>query len=311
MNPISKLKSNFTINIKCLLLITIFGIFFGIVGYYLGIYNSLNHLQKEEVWKKMNSTSSGKLLESALKYGEWSKVSQQTSIDTLPLHLDTTNVPDGDMSVPSKKVHSGRYIISQWQRVAAGASVVVLGRDKEQDLCVALGTQRGELVIAQGYMESYLPKEDFTGLGKNGASRINRTTGELIYADSTLKDVAAREVKEELGIVISKNSLQLIDVFSGRNTHIGLHVVEGIYGIILPNTAELKTLDTEFVQDDMQRPFWTKIKNIKCIKNNCYTPNNSLPIEKRRILIIQKTINLLGTDSDKEAYKSFLSLNIQ
>lgn len=296
---------------KHLLLIAISGILFGVFGYYLGTQNAFKHMQKDGTWKKMDTEFSSTFLQSALEHGAWSNVSQQVARDTLPFHLDASNIPDGDMAVSSKKIHSGRYIISQWQRAAAGASVVVLGRDAEQDLCIALGTQRGNLVIVQGYMETYLPQEDLTGLGKKGASRINSSTGELIYADNTFEDTAVREVKEELGIEISKNFLKLLAIFSGKDIGINLHLIEGTYGIILPNVPELGTLDTECVEDDMQYPFWVKVKNIKCTRDNCYVPNNNLPIEKRRIPSIQQAIKELGTDSDQKECKSFLSLNIE
>lgn len=72
-------------------------------------------------------------------------------------------ISHGDWAVPSNKAHSRRYIISQWQRVAAGA-IVVLSHDADGDLVLALCSQRGKLVPSQGYMEAKLPKDDLTGL---------------------------------------------------------------------------------------------------------------------------------------------------
>jgi len=280
---------------------------FGILGYSLGKQSDFKILLKEETWQKMDSDFSGSLLQSALKYGEWQRISKEDARSTLPAHIDASDVPHGDMAVPSEKVHSKRYLISQWQRVATGAVTVVLGRDMTGSLYTALGVQRGKIVIPQGYMESHLPSEDLTGLKEKGASRVNGSTGELVYADNTLEDNAVREVKEELGIDISKDNLELLSISSAKDANPIVHTVAGLYGIVLPNTPKLKTLDTEFVNDDMQDPFWVRIQDIKCIKDTCHVPNNTLSLRNDSVLAIQEAIRKLGSDTDKKAYQQFLS----
>lgn len=297
MNTISKISY---------IIILVFVITSGIFVYYLGTQKSFRDLEYKEIWKTMNPKLSSKILESSLKYGDWRGISRTIARDTLPFHLDVSDIPYNDIAIPSEKVHSGRYIISQWQRVASGTSIVVLGKDIENDLCIALGSQKGELVIPKGYMESPLPKEDLTGLKNKGASRINRYTNELVYEDSTLEDNAIREVKEEIGINILKSHLKLIDVVSGIDPVSGLYMVEGRYGVILSNTPMLETLDKEFLEDDMQHPFWVKIKDITCKKNSCYALNSNLPLQKESVLSIQKFIRLYVMDSEIKEFKSIL-----
>lgn len=258
----------------------------GIFGFYFGKACSYPDLRKKEIWASL---------------------SEEDARNTLSFHLDVSNVPHGDLVVSSQKVHSGRYIVSQWQRVAAGAVVVVLGRDKDQDLCIAMGPQRGKLVPPQGYMEAKLPKNDLTGLHDKGASRINAKTGEIVYADATIEDNAVREVKEELGIDISKNDLLLLGISSGEEENSVVPTIVGKYGILLPQTPQLKTLDTEFINDDMQDPFWVKAKEIKCEKGVYHTPNHSFPIDFRNIKIIKEAILKLSASKDLQDCADFLS----
>ena len=108
-------------------------------------------------------------------------------------------------------------------------------------------------------MESTLPKEDLTGLRAKGVSRINGTTGELVKRDNSLEDTAVREVFEEIGLKIEKNSLKLLSISSNSDENPIVHAVAPAYGIKLPNIPALKTIDTEFASDDMSGPRWFKV----------------------------------------------------
>ncbi len=255
----------------------------------------LDLLQQESTWKTMGTEVSSAILSQALRYASWEGITKDCARETLSNHVDRADVPHGDLAISSKKVHSNRYIISQWQRSAAGAIVVVLGRDDDGDLCVALGPQRGKMVLAQGYMEVPLPNEDLTGLKKQGASRINNNTGELVKADTCIEDTAVREVREELGLNIAVRDLTLLDIASGKEENPIVPTVAPIYGVLLNDTPPLKTLDDEFITDDMQDPQWYKIRNIKCIDGQYYVPGKDFPI--RRMPVIQKAIDKLVPNS--------------
>jgi 8-oxo-dGTP pyrophosphatase MutT (NUDIX family) len=242
-------------------------------------------LQQEGTWKKMSKEESSAILRQALRYASWEGISKEDARATLTDHIDKAKIPHGDLAVPSKTVHSKRHIISQWQRSAAGAIVAVLGRDGDGDLCVALGPQRGKMAFAQGYMEVPLPNEDLTGLQKQGYSRINSKTGEPVKADTCLEDAAVREVREELGLDITRGDLALLAVGSGVDANHLLPTVVAIYGVLLNQTPSLKTLDDEFPQDDMQEPKWYKIREIKRgVNGNYYVPGNDFPIERMSVL---------------------------
>ncbi len=229
----------------------------------------------------------------------------------LPSILDASKVPHGDMAVGSKTVHSRRHIISQWQRSATGAVVIILGRDQEGKLSIALGPQRGEMVPPQGYMESPLPKEDLTGLRAKNASRINGTTGALVYADNDLEECAVREVKEELGVIISKEQLHVLGVNSGPQANPIVPTVAVTYGVLLNNTPNLKTVDTEFKADDMAEPQWFKLKDLQSKEGKLYVVGSPLPIKQVDIKTIQTAINKLPgvTDNDKKSCSTLLAFN--
>ena len=283
--------------------ILLFGI---VIGYCLGQKVTGNKSENEEYWHTLSTESSTRILKNALKYGDWREISLEDARSSLPQHLDAASIPHGDLSVSSEKVHSRRYIISQWQRVATGAIVVVLGRDSDGHLCTAIGPQRGALVHPQGYMESPLPQEDLTGLREKGFSRINASTGEAVPADKTLEDNAIREVKEEIGIDIQKNNLKLLNLTSSKDEDAVVYTVAGVYGATLDSTPSLKTLDTEFADDDMSHPFWVKISDIRCRNGLCYTPHHSLPLHPETRSNIQKAVKQLGSTSDHREAKEFL-----
>jgi len=272
----------------------------GLIGYYLGKQNSSKILQHESAWQQMDAADISFFLPFVLKYTSWENLSKEEARATLSKHIDAARVPHGDLSISSQNIHSKRYIISQWQRVATGAAIIVLGHDKENELCVALGGQRGKIVQPQGYMESYLPHEDLTGLRALGASRINGSTNTLITADNTLEDTAQREIKEEIGIDIQQKDLKLLNVSSDKNTNPILHTIAVHYVVMLQNTPELNITDTEFVKDDLQKPRWVKIKSITCNDDNCYIPNNKLPMHHETITELQRAIKKFATDSEKE-----------
>ena len=242
---------------------------------------------------------------------DWSKLTPEEARKTLGAHIDAAEVPHGDLAVPSDVVHSRRYIISQWQRVAAGAIVVVLSYDSEGDLILALGSQRGKLVPPQGYMEAKLPKEDLTGLREKGASRLNGSNGKIIKADRNLKENAAREVKEELGIDINQKDLVLIGVSGSENDNPIVHTVAVHYAIMLDKETSLKVTDNEFIDDDLNSPKWFKVKDITCEKGSCHIPSEILPIREDNIPIIQKAVrHFVGKDNLK-TYSHFMSFKTQ
>lgn len=269
-------------------------------GYYIGKQNCSQNLQQESTWEQMDSAYIDSFLPFALKYTSWNNLPEDIARTTLAKHIDAAHVPHGDLAISSEAVHSKRYIISQWQRVATGSAVIVLGRNNDNELCVALGGQRGKIVQPQGYMESYLPHEDLTGLREKNASRINGSTNELVTADNNLEETARREVKEEIGLDIKQEDLKLLNVSSDKDANPVLHTIAVQYGIMLSNTPELNITDTEFVEDDLQKPRWVKVKDITCKDGNCYIPNNKLPIHQETIPELQRAINEFATEAEKE-----------
>jgi 8-oxo-dGTP pyrophosphatase MutT (NUDIX family) len=157
--------------------------------------------------------------------------------------------------------HSKRYIISKWQRSAVGASVIVLGVDKDKGLCIALGSQKGTLRNPQGYMELPLPKEDLTGLSQKNASRLNGITLEPVAADKSIEENAVREIREEIGLQVSQDSLYLLGIESVMEANPITFVAH--YFVKLPDTPLLQILDHEFADDDLQKPVWIKIRDLK------------------------------------------------
>jgi hypothetical protein len=114
----------------------------GLIGYYLGKQNSSKILQPvsgkifhhESTWQQMDATDISSFLPFVLKYTSWENLSEEEARATLSKHIDAAHVPHGDLSISSQNIHSKRYIISQWQRVATGAAIIVLGHDKENEL---------------------------------------------------------------------------------------------------------------------------------------------------------------------------------
>ena len=213
----------------------------------------------------------------------------------LPNILDAAKIPHGDLSVTSYQVHSGRYFISQWQRTAIGTSLIALGKDQDGDICVAVGMQRGTLRHPQGYMEVELPHEDLTGLRSLGASRINKKTGELVMADKSIEDNAVREAFEEAGIRIGKEQLNFLSLTKEE----GASPVRfnANYFVILKDTPQLQTHDTEFGDADLTQPRWAKLKDIK-------QQNGVFTLEKGDAMFEPETIKLLGQALEKSGNKN-------
>ena len=281
----------------------------GVAGYYVGKDRAYKSLEQEKPWQTMTPEYRDSIFPHALKYGSWDKLSVELARKTLSAHLDASQVPHGDLAVPSRKIHSGRYIITQWQRVATGAAVVVLSRNKAGDLCVALGSQRGKLVQAQGYMESHLPKDDLTGLRERGASRINGSTGKIVKADDSIEDTAEREVWEELGLLIQKNKFKLLSIGSTRDSNPIVHTVTVHYVTNVGPACQLQTLDTEFAGDDMSQPKWYPLKNITCIDGHCYAKDNKLPLHPDTVIRLKQALNDSehASKADREACRVLLN----
>jgi 8-oxo-dGTP pyrophosphatase MutT (NUDIX family) len=288
--------------IRFLFIFSIIGIVFGYIGFNFG-----KNSARDEREKSHDEKVSREPLSTALKNGAWDNISQEIARETLPQHLDAAKIPHGDLSVSGNDIHSKRYIISQWQRVATGAVVIVLGRNQDGQLSLALGPQRGNMVPPQGYMESPLPIDDLSGIRKHGASRINGSTGEFVMADNSLEDTALREVKEELGLTIERKDLHFIGVLSSKEANPIVHTIAVQYGTLLSNTPTIKTLDQEFTNDDMINPVWVRVQDITCKNNNCYIPDNKLPIKIADIPPIQKTIRTFGNTQDIKESEPFLS----
>jgi len=108
-------------------------------------------------------------------------------------------------------------------------------------------------------------------------------------------------------IDIQKDKLRLLGINSEKDVNPIVHTVAGLYGIILSNTPKLKTLDTEFTNDDMKNPFWVKISDIHCRKGECYTPNSGLPLRKDTISLLQNAVNTLGLEEDVKQGAKLLS----
>lgn len=72
----------------------------------------------------------------------------------------------------------------------------------------------------------------------------------------------------------------------------------------------LNITDSEFANDDLQKPNWYKIKDIQC-KTQCYVKGSTLPIKNLEIPVIQKAITvLLGANYDYTKLQEFLSFSI-
>jgi 8-oxo-dGTP pyrophosphatase MutT (NUDIX family) len=305
LNKISKLGTG-----RFLIMIVAVGISIGI-GWLLGNKEALNTLNQEEVWKSMNPKLKEKAFPHALAHSSWDGVPKDIARNTLAKHLNRSEVPHGDMVVGSYKSeggpHSGRYVISQWQRVAAGAIVIVLGENEEGKLFIAMGPQRGKIRVPQGYMESNLPNEDLTGLRKRDASRINGSNGELVSSDDSLEDTAVREVWEEIGVRVKKENLKLLDIVSYKDANPIVQTIYPVYGIKILGTPSLRTVDTEFADDGLSNPKWFKVSEIRCSKGKCYGDGSKFPLEHKTIPVIQKAIREFANEDQQKECKTFLN----
>ncbi len=182
-----------------------------------------------------------------------------------PVILDQAQVPHSDLVLPSQKVHSGRYIISQWQRIAVGVAVAVVGYDKTGELCLAMGYQKGRLRLAQGYAETPLPPTDYTGLSKAGASRLGEGK-KLVKADASLRGAAVREVYEELGVRIKEQDLIALGTYGFEPALSGAPMLDEMYLVILEKPIEdykLAVTDFESEEDDLSKPKWYRLSTFK------------------------------------------------
>lgn len=216
--------------------------------------------------------------------------------------LDATQIPHGDLVIPSQVVHSGRYLVSQWQRAAVGATVIVLGIDAEKDLCVALGKQQGYFKHPQGYMEIPLPKADLTHLREQGASRINGKTGKVVKADISIEENATREVYEEIGLKVSPQDLTLLSISSLIED--SPVTIAANYLLFRLNTPPLKAIDNEFA-DDLQEPRWFKVKNIYFNKGKFYVKNESTEVDPRTVKVLHQA--LVKLNEKQPQYASLIS----
>lgn len=253
------------------------------VGYCSGRYSMSNNSQNDTAIK-------------ALKNIKWNDLDAANARAILTNVLDASKVPHGDIAVPSNIVHSRRYVISQWQRSAVGAIVIVLGYDDEKDLSIAVGTQRGLFRTPQGYMELPLPKEDLTGLKKQGASRLNSDTMTAVSADSSIQKNAIREVYEEIGLNIQEEDLTLLDIVSDVNAN--PVCIAAVYMVKLPNTPILETYDHEFINDDLADPMWIKIKDIKynATQDKYYIDASNIAIDNKTIDYLNKALHKLKSN---------------
>lgn len=266
------------------------GLFYG--GYIYGSYNTVKKLEKSDGWQNLSNQSRYSLFNAAAQKVAWNELDPGQVRKLLPTILDAAKVPHGDMAVPSKTVHSGRHVISQWQRAAVGACVMLLGKDNDGDICLAVGNQRGLLRHPQGYMEVGLPREDLTGLRVKNASRVNAKTGELVLMDNSIEDNAVREVYEEVGLVISKSQLQLLGIKSAMQDN-PVSVAANYY-VLLNDTPNLKTIDQEFADDDLSKPQWVKVKNIVSKEGKYYSNSASLPFDLATITHLDAALHAIG-----------------
>lgn len=244
----------------------------------------------------------GKILNNAFMQGKFDGIEKESIRKNIGKILDKVDIKHGDTVVPSDETLSGRYLISQWQRGAIGTMTSVFAYDENGDLCIAMGPQRGSFASPQGYGELHVPKDDDSGLYEKGGSRYNKKTGEVVLADKTSEGMA-KEVEEELGIVIGEEKLTKVDFQYSINER-GIPAMVGHFYIMLDSTVDLKNNDTEFKGtefdgDDMDNPRWVRLKDIECVRGQCRY--QSLPISDGTIYNLQQSLKHLGED------KTFLS----
>ena len=215
----------------------------GAIGFYLGLQQQMT-MTPERV-----------------RETNWDALDKQVARAVLPPILDAAGISHGDTAIPSYKEHSRRYVISKWQRTATGSTVALISKDKDGDAVVALGMQRGSLRVPQGFMEVPLPKDDLTGFKAHGASRLNGSTGDMVMADKSIEENAVREVYEETGLKIKKDQLNLLSITNEMDHSPTCLAINFL--VKLDKAVPIKTIDDEFIDDDLQKPKWVKIKDIK------------------------------------------------
>jgi 8-oxo-dGTP pyrophosphatase MutT (NUDIX family) len=274
------------------------------VGYTLGQQKSNHSFQQPDFWDQKSTQFA---FETAIKNSlRWKDLPEKLARNTLPPHLDAAKIPHSDLVVPSETPHSKRYTISQWQRSATGAVDFIFSMNTANELCIALGPQRGKLRVPQGYMEVPLPPADLTGLRAQGASRINSSTGQAVPADASLLQTAAREVKEEIGLDIPESDFHLLTI---KHLNPLTPTVEAIYTAIVPGLPPLRTLDTEFPDDDMKNPSWVRLRDLERNKDGKWYYK---AIEVDDAASIQQSIKALQKEgkiqpSQLEGCKAFLA----
>jgi 8-oxo-dGTP pyrophosphatase MutT (NUDIX family) len=194
--------------------------------------------------------------------------------------IDALKIPDGDLALPSDNVHSKRYVITKWQRIATGASIIIAYIDKHHndDIYVVLGKQRGVIRNPQGYMEVPLPKADLTGFKAKKESRAG------VKHDFSIEDNAIREIYEETGLKIEKNKLRLLNVSTEIEANPITLTVS--YMVLVDSMLNLKTCDTEFAHDDLRDPKWVKLTDIEFDKAKGKHFLNGVCVEDRTISLI-------------------------
>lgn len=182
----------------------------------------------------------------------------------LPHVLNRANVPHGDMVVPGN-VASGRFFISQWQRIAAGAIAVVLAWDAEGNMYTIIGDQQKKLMTPRGYGEWPVPSEDATGvLRKAGASRFHAKTKEAVTADFSMQDVARHEIEQESGLALDKLSYTMHEVGSELQTKERAPVTLAAEYIVQIHSQTIDKLslssdnNDEFA-GDLEKPRWVRV----------------------------------------------------
>jgi hypothetical protein len=278
------------------------------IGHDRGEQSLVEKLKTKQGIQGLDTSVYSNILEEAFIKGEFDGLTVGLVRKNVGNILDRANIQHGDSMFGSDKALSGRYLVSMWQRGAIGAGTSVLGRGINGDLCSAMGYQRGNLSHPQGYGELSAPIDDVSGLYENGGSRFNKKTGEIVPADTTSEQMAAREIEEELNIKIQEEDLHKINFEFSVNER-GIPAMVCYYAALLEDTPPLKNNDeefkrTEFEGDDMQRPIWVPINKIRCSGGRCHYENS--PIHPGTVENLQKSVEKLGSKEDKESAKELM-----